>query len=538
MPIVGDLLADRYRIDGLLGAGGMASVYRATDLRLDRPVALKVLSANLAADPIVAQRFEREARALAAAAHPSVVAVFDVSPGDPETGREPFYVMELCDGGTLADRLSEKGRLDPADLAPALASVAQGLAELHRRGVVHRDVKPANIVYSGDRPKLADFGLARSEEQDLTTLTAKGMTVGTLAYLAPELLAGSPATAASDIYALGVTAYQGLTGRLPKEAASIGELIENRTKKAAAVSAAAPELSRFDRPIRKALAVDPEARPDADELAAALTAALAGAAPPRRNPRKTGTRSFFDAADPLPATAVSVPVAQPAVADVAPVVDAIEPPGTDETLTQVPIVPPPRSGPVINRAQATRTAHRRVDRRQPSRRLTDRPGLLVLAAFVFIVLALAGLSSLLGAGSPGASPSAPLVVVATSPSAAISSSPSLSPSPIPSPSTPIVTPTPGPAARAQAALNDVVAAIEGARGAGGLKGKEANELERLAADVGMKLRSGEYDEAREAASRLEERVRKLGHELDGARRARLEDAVSALIDAIDRIQDR
>jgi serine/threonine protein kinase len=537
MPIVGDLLADRYRIDGLLGAGGMASVYRATDLRLDRPVALKVLSANLAADPVVAQRFEREARALAAAAHPSVVAVFDVAPGDPETGREPFYVMELCDGGTLADRLSGSGRLEPADLVPALASVAQGLAELHRRGVVHRDVKPANIVYSGDRPKLADFGLARSEEQDLTTLTAKGMTVGTLAYLAPELLAGSPATAASDIYALGVTAYQGLTGRLPKEAASIGELIENRTKKAPTVSSVAPELGRFDRPIRKALAVDPAARPEADELAAALTAALAETAPPRRTPRKTGTRPFFDAADPLPATAVSVPVAQPAVADVPPVADAIEPPRTDETVAQVPVVPPPpRSGPATKRAEAARTAHRRVDRREPSRRLTDRPGLLVLAAFVLIVLALAGLSSILGGGSPGASPSAPLVVVATSPSAAISSSPSLSPSPIPSPSRPVVTPTPGPAARARAALDDVVSAIEAARGAGGLKGKEANELERLAADVGTKLRSGEYDETREAAGRLEERVRKLGHELDNTRRARLEDAVAALIDEIDRIQ--
>ena len=500
MPIVGDLLADRYRIDGLLGAGGMASVYRATDLRLDRPVAVKVLSANLAADPTVAQRFEREARALAAAAHPSVVAVFDVAPGDPETGREPFYVMELCDGGTLADRLATAGRLDPRELAPAVASVAQGLAELHRRGVVHRDVKPANIVYQGDQPKLADFGLARSEEQDLTTLTARGMTVGTLAYLAPELLSGSAATARSDVYALGVTAFQGLTGRLPKDAPSIGELIENRTVAAPTVSSLAPELGDgFDRPIARALALDPDTRPGADDLAADLTSALGETAHPTSAAPTSGTRPFFESADPLPATAVSVPV--------------------------VPLKTVP---PAEQRRSRPPRAPRRVDRAQTtSRGLSERPGLIVVAAFVLVVLLLAGLSSILGGGSgPGSSPSAPLVVVAPTTSRGLAS---LSPPPSP---TRLITPKPDPAARALDALDRVIAAINDARGGGGLKGKEANELERLASDVGARLRSGDFDEAHEAASHLEERVRKLGHELDQARRQRLEDTVAALLDAI------
>src|SRR5450759_2443495 len=163
MPIVGDVLADRYRIESVLGAGGMASVYRATDLRLDRQVAVKVLAANLAADARFAERFSREAVAMAGFSHPNIAAVYDVEPGDPTTGREPFYVMEFCAGGSLADRLRASGRLPPAALVPMVVAISDALAELHRRGIIHRDVKPANILFTDDRPKLADFGIARSE---------------------------------------------------------------------------------------------------------------------------------------------------------------------------------------------------------------------------------------------------------------------------------------------------------------------------------------------------------------------------------------
>src|SRR5688572_25770632 len=190
MPASGDLLAGRYRILAPLGAGGMATVYRANDERLSREVALKILLPNLASDPVVAERFEREARTLAAAAHPGVVSIFDVDAGDPKTGREPFFVMELCPGGSLADRLVDGQRLTPDELIPTLVSVADGLADLHARGVVHRDVKPSNILFASDRAKLADFGLARSDDGALDDLTTPGTAVGTMAYLAPEVLAG------------------------------------------------------------------------------------------------------------------------------------------------------------------------------------------------------------------------------------------------------------------------------------------------------------------------------------------------------------
>jgi eukaryotic-like serine/threonine-protein kinase len=282
MPIVGDVLAGRYRIDAPLGVGGMASVYRAHDFRLDRDVAVKVLLPNLAADAGLARRFDREARALAAAAHPSVVAVFDVEPGDRATGREPFYVMELCDGGSLADQLADRGRLPPADLARTISTVADGLAELHRRGLVHRDVKPHNILFCGGRPKLADFGLATSgAPSEMTALTAAGTTMGTLAYLAPELLGASPATAASDVYALAVVAFQALTGRLPRAAGSITDLVESRASPPPRVSSVAPRLgTAFDAPIAAGLAIDPSARPTPGALAAALRDAATVAADP------------------------------------------------------------------------------------------------------------------------------------------------------------------------------------------------------------------------------------------------------------------
>ena len=134
MPAPGDVLADRYRIVALLGSGGMATVYRALDDRLGREVAVKVLSPNLASDPVLARRFDHEARAMAAVADPGLVAVFDVEPGDPTSGREPFFVMELCPGGSLADRLGLDRPMTPDELVPILVSVADALATLHRPG--------------------------------------------------------------------------------------------------------------------------------------------------------------------------------------------------------------------------------------------------------------------------------------------------------------------------------------------------------------------------------------------------------------------
>ncbi len=272
--MVGDTLAGRYRIDAALGAGATAVVYRARDLRLEREVAVKVLLPNLARDPLIAGRFDREARSLAAAAHPGIVAVYDVDRGDPETGREPFFVMELCEGGSLSDALDDAGgRLSPETLVPMLAAIAGGLASLHARGVIHRDVKPHNILLCPSGAKLADFGLARA--QDTTRLTAPGTGAGTLAYLAPELLAGEEPGPAADVYALGVVAFQGLAGRLPRPSTSMVDLVDARLAPVQPVSAVAPHLGRaFDGVIAAMLVPDPARRPPPMAVAAALSQAL------------------------------------------------------------------------------------------------------------------------------------------------------------------------------------------------------------------------------------------------------------------------
>nr|MBA2381670.1 serine/threonine protein kinase [Chloroflexota bacterium] len=262
MPAPGDRLADRYRIVSPLGAGGMATVHRAVDERLVRDVALKILLPNHATDPALALRFEREARAMAAVAHPGVVAVHDVDPGDPATGLLPFFVMELCPGGSLADRLRDGRRLTPDELIPILVSIADGLAGLHQAGLVHRDVKPSNVLFAADRAKLADLGLARPElDTGSGAITAPGTAVGTLAYLAPELLRGERAGPAADIFALASVAFLGLTGRLPRPASSMAELVRTAELTPPPLSVVAPDLgTAFDEAVAAALDANPAHR--------------------------------------------------------------------------------------------------------------------------------------------------------------------------------------------------------------------------------------------------------------------------------------
>ncbi len=225
MVSLGDTLVGRYRIDARIGAGGFATVFRARDLRLERDVAVKVLLPEQATDADVVARFDREARALATFSHPNVVAIHDVEPATPSVGDVAFLVMDLCENGSLAERFaaSETAGLTPEILVPILADVARGLAALHAAGVVHRDVKPSNVLLTGGRALIADLGIAVA-----TAFEASGTqeALGTLPYLAPEQLAGQPATFASDVHALGVVAYLGFTGRLPRAARSYGELVE------------------------------------------------------------------------------------------------------------------------------------------------------------------------------------------------------------------------------------------------------------------------------------------------------------------------
>ena len=203
------MLADRYQLTRIVGRGGMGEVWAARDIRLGRDVAVKRLSPHLASEPGVRERFDVEARAAAGLNHPNVVAVFDSG----EHEGIPFLVMELLPGRTLADELVD-GPLDPARARQVGGEVLAALAASHAAGILHRDVKPGNVLLGADGAvKVADFGIAKSTEAlDLTTT---GTIVGTAAYLAPERLAGQPATAQADLYAVGVLLYEALSGQKP-----------------------------------------------------------------------------------------------------------------------------------------------------------------------------------------------------------------------------------------------------------------------------------------------------------------------------------
>ncbi len=215
------LFADRYELDRSLGAGGMSTVRLAFDTRLERYVAVKVLAEHLAHDSGFVVRFRREALAAARLVHPNVVQVFDFGM-DSATGRQ-YIVMEHVDGKSGAELLRERGALEPADAVDIAAQACRGLDYAHRNGVIHRDVKPGNLLCNRDgQVKLADFGIAKAAEQ--SEITKVGSVLGTAAYLSPEQTRGEPAGPASDLYALGVVAFQLVTGRLPYEGSSLTEL--------------------------------------------------------------------------------------------------------------------------------------------------------------------------------------------------------------------------------------------------------------------------------------------------------------------------
>ena len=215
------LFADRYRLERRLGVGGMATVQLAFDTRLERYVAVKLLAEHLAEDGAFVNRFRREALAAARLVHPNIVQVYDF--GLEQAGDRQFIVMEFVDGASCAELLRDEGRLEPREAVAVLTQACRGLDYAHRNGVVHRDVKPGNLLRSRDHVvKLADFGIAKAAEQ--SDITKVGSVLGTAAYLSPEQARGEPAGPPADLYALGVVSYQLLTGRLPYEAASLTDL--------------------------------------------------------------------------------------------------------------------------------------------------------------------------------------------------------------------------------------------------------------------------------------------------------------------------
>ena len=213
------LVAGRYRLRHEIARGGMAEVWEAEDSVLGRAVAVKLLLPELAADPSFLERFRREAISAARLAHPNVVGIFDTGLDDGLA----FIVMELVDGTTLRETLLERGALPPAEAIDMAAQVAGALEYAHKAGIVHRDVKPANILLCGDgRVKVADFGIAKAAARSIAgdavhsqDLTGTGAVVGTAKYLSPEQVAGRPVDGRSDVYALGVVLYEMLCGRPP-----------------------------------------------------------------------------------------------------------------------------------------------------------------------------------------------------------------------------------------------------------------------------------------------------------------------------------
>lgn len=209
--LLGEVVDGRYRVRRLVARGGMATVYEALDVRLDRVVALKVMHPHLAADPDFVARFEREAKAAARLNHPHVVSVFDQGASDGLV----YLAMEFIPGRTLRDVLRAQGRLTPEQALAIIEPVLDALRDAHRAGFVHRDIKPENILIADDgRVTVADFGLARAMATTATSATT-GMIIGTVAYLSPEQVETGGADARSDIYAAGVCLFEMLTGRLP-----------------------------------------------------------------------------------------------------------------------------------------------------------------------------------------------------------------------------------------------------------------------------------------------------------------------------------
>ena len=209
-PLIGQLFDGRYRVDARVARGGMATVYTGFDTRLDRIVAIKVMHQALAEDEAFVARFHREAKSAARLSHPNVVAIHDQGA---DAGRV-FLVMEHIDGGTLRDRLKAEGRLTPAAALDIMEQVLSALAAAHGAGLVHRDVKPENILIGADgRVKVADFGLARAIET--TGMTTTGLLIGTVSYLAPEQVVSGRADPRSDVYSAGIVLFELLTGAPP-----------------------------------------------------------------------------------------------------------------------------------------------------------------------------------------------------------------------------------------------------------------------------------------------------------------------------------
>jgi serine/threonine-protein kinase len=296
------LLGGRYSLVDRLAVGGMGEVWCADDTVLGRAVAIKVLRDEYADDPTFRQRFRAEAQHAAMLVHPNVAQVFDFDEGDEEAGLPPYLVMELIRGEPLSDVIAREAPLAPDRVWRILGQAASALSAAHAAGVVHRDVKPANLLICPDGAvKVTDFGIARAA--NTSSVTATGLMLGTPHYLSPEQVSGQQATPASDFYALGVVAYECLTGRRPFDGEAVAVLLAHRDSPAPPVPPDVPASLRDL--VTALLAKDPAARPTDGRDIAAQAQRLSGAAPATpMTPTAAPARPEPYPAEPSPSTSV------------------------------------------------------------------------------------------------------------------------------------------------------------------------------------------------------------------------------------------
>jgi eukaryotic-like serine/threonine-protein kinase len=307
--MIGTVLSGRYKLEAKLGSGGMSTVYLARDTTLDRQVAVKVMHREMSEQADQLQRFRQEARAVAKLSHPNVVAVIDAG----EDGGHPYIVFEYVEGETLKQRINRVGALDPQEALAYAIEIARGLTVAHARNMVHRDIKPQNVLIDSEgRAKLTDFGISRQLEQD--GMTATGRVLGTTDYVAPEQAMGHPVDQRSDVYSLGVVLYEMLVGQVPFQADSqVGVAMKHVNEELPDVQQRRPELSAAAAMVvERATAKDPAQRYQKvgeliDDLATALeveaaragsttgeaTSVLEAVAPAERKLAGGGRRSWL-----------------------------------------------------------------------------------------------------------------------------------------------------------------------------------------------------------------------------------------------------
>lgn len=375
----GGMISNRYELGDRLGSGGMSTVYQAKDSVLERTVAIKILADHLSDDDKFVARFRREALAVARLIHPNIVQVYDTG----VDSERHYIVMEYVEGRSVAQLLQRQGRLGPQVAVAVGIQSCAGLEYAHRQDIIHRDVKPGNLMVIGgpagaaiesdahDPPtdemtvKLTDFGIARAAAQ--TRLTQVGSVVGTAAYLAPEQARGDEATPASDVYALGVVIYQMLTARLPWEGSNLAELAMRRESESplppSSYDPSVPE--ELSTAVLRALEGDAAQRySSAKELSAALRAGIAGREPPVPAD-EAPTRALVGAGAATAATRAM----------------------TDSPDIATPVSRQPAYAPPARRAAAPPPARRRPAKRSAGSRMMRALGVLLLIAVLAAVIA-------------------------------------------------------------------------------------------------------------------------------------------------------